>query len=117
MNSPKQELTPRLRQINWESSDQLGDGYHSVVNEKGELVLEHIATGQQRVLLDSSQTTQQGASLNSDKTLALQSRNVTKVFRYSTRANYFIRDIKTNKERPLLPDQNGDIQLAVWNPR
>ena len=110
-------MTPIVQQINWEQSDELGDGHYSTINQKGDFVLEHVATGHQRVVLDSTQAPSQGSSLNADKTLSLLPRNVTQGFRYSLTANYFIQDVKTKQIRPLIEEQNADVQFAIWNPK
>ena len=53
---------------------------------------------------------------NADATQILWAVDYTKQYRHSYFANYLVQDVATGETSPLLPDQDGDIQYAVWSP-
>jgi dipeptidyl-peptidase-4 len=116
---PHPKLAPSLLAIRWLKADGFADGYHTRINNHSDLVVEHIATDEQLVLLEASMIPKanQGFVLNSDASQVLWVANRTRGWRHSSYANYFIQDIKTGQIQPLIADQTGDIQMAIWNPK
>ena len=53
---------------------------------------------------------------NADATQILWAVNSKKQYRHSYFADYLVQDVATAEAKPLVADQNVDIQYAVWSP-
>ena len=53
---------------------------------------------------------------NADATQILWAIDYTKQYRHSYFANYLVQDVASGEVSPLIPEQDGDIQYAVWSP-
>ncbi|KAF2427772.1 hypothetical protein EJ08DRAFT_680745 [Tothia fuscella] len=97
------------------SPDKSHDAYRTYLSSSGNLIEENLISATKRTIMQAPPKAT-GYSLNADKTVALFAVNVTQNYRYSSFANYQVQDVKTKIVQSLDPDQNGDIQYAVWSP-
>ncbi|KAF2663737.1 hypothetical protein BT63DRAFT_111158 [Microthyrium microscopicum] len=118
VSHPQPALQPTTISVNWINHGSLGDGFRAFVHPQKGLVVENFATGTQQELLSLADIPpNNGFKLNVDNTFVVWAMNVTKGYRHSYSANYIIQNVKTKEIRPLVPGQNGDVQLVEWNPK
>ncbi|OAQ92370.1 dipeptidyl-peptidase IV [Purpureocillium lilacinum] len=103
--------------VRWASTGD--DGQYITTNDKGDLVLENIATNASKIFVPAAQMPNGTGEywIRHDNRALLVSANATKQYRHSYFADYFILDVASGKKTPLVEDQAGDIQYAVQAPK
>ncbi|QSS56507.1 extracellular dipeptidyl-peptidase Dpp4 [Histoplasma capsulatum var. duboisii H88] len=109
-------FAPETISVDWVSADK--DGQYVYQKSDSTLVLQHIATETQRVLIDSDQVPDDAHEyfFKPDLSAVIWATNYTKQYRHSYFANYFIQDVESGELTPLAKDQAGDLQYAAWSP-
>lgn len=114
--TPSATISPSSISVRWASSGD--DGQYITTNSDGDLVLEDIRTGNTSVFLQGDQLPADTREywIGADEQRVLVSANYTKQYRYSYFADYFIVDVESGEQAPLVEDQAGDIQYAKLAP-
>jgi dipeptidyl-peptidase-4 len=110
------KLYAESKSFNW-VKDPSRDGLHITKSAQG-IVVEDIVTQNQTILVPASKLPkgQREMKVNTNLTKVLFSVNARKQYRYSYFADYLVHDVASGETKPLIPDQKGDIQYAVWSP-
>lgn len=115
------ETTPqRLRHstisVRWSATG--ADGQYITTNNNSDLVLVNIASGKETIFLaaDKQPKDVQSFWIRYDEEVVLMAANATKQYRHSYFSDYFLVDVKSGKNVPLVDTQGGDIQYATLAP-
>lgn len=108
-------FSARSTAISWVSSDEDGTGV--VRDGEGNLSLQNFVTGNSSVLVPADRVPDYWEYwIRSDFQAVLFATNYTKLYRHSYYANYEVYNVDSGESTPLIEDQVGDIQYAVFAP-
>jgi dipeptidyl-peptidase-4 len=100
--------------------DAENDGtYIETDSTTGSLIFKNIVTGVEETFVD---TTKLGfeyydSFIQPSQENVLFAANYTKQYRHSYFADYFVFNRESSEVKPLVEDQDGDIQYAAWSPK
>ncbi|UNI18125.1 Dipeptidyl-peptidase IV [Purpureocillium takamizusanense] len=111
------KIRPSSISVRWTATGD--DGQYITTNDKGDLVLDNIATNASSVFVPASSLPNGTREywIRHDSRALLVAANATKQYRHSYFADYYILDVASGSKTPLVEDQAGDIQYAVQAPR
>lgn len=109
-------LSPSTRTLNWVSIGT--DGDYIYTGTDGSFLFENIATGESSTFLAADKIPEDYYDywISSDASSVLWAVNYTKQYRHSYFADYLVQDVESGEVTPLLPEANGDVQYAEFNP-
>jgi dipeptidyl-peptidase-4 len=82
-------------------------------------MLENIATKEREVLVPAMAmpNSTSGFQANVDNTKIILAVDMKRQYRYSSFADYYVQDLRTNETDPLVEGMNRDIQYVKWSPK
>ncbi|ODA77301.1 hypothetical protein RJ55_06928 [Drechmeria coniospora] len=110
-------LSPSLQVVRWATWGV--DGAYVNPDEDGNFVLYQAGTGEPQEFVTADKLVESANDywVSHDNSTVLTAINATNQYRYSFRADYFVIDVRSGSRKPLVDDQAGDIQYAVFAPR
>lgn len=114
--TPYARHNPSRKSVRWVSS--VDDGQYITTKENSDLVLVDIVSEKETTFLpaESQPENLHAFWIRHDRQAVLAAANFTKQYRHSYLADYFVVDVKSGKNTPIIDDQVGDIQYATMAP-